>query len=48
MNDREFIEKLKKSIPTKHNDSPSADYVYKDLHWMIDNHLKEPSVRDYK
>lgn len=37
----EFIHYLKKQIPVRHRTDSEADYTYRNLHWIIDNFLKD-------
>ena len=48
MEDKEFMEELLKNIPTHCRTVEEGQYTYANLRIMIANHLREPSVGDYK
>ena len=41
-----FIRYLKKQIPVKHRTDAEADFTYRNLHFIIDNFLKEYSEEE--
>ena len=47
MNDREFIKYIKGYLPTRSREDAGVDYNVKQIHYMIDKHLKTTDIKEY-